>query len=115
MEQKHAEINNDKLSITENAADKLKEILSQQTKEEVGLRIKALPGGCAGVQYRISIEDKKIENDTTFEVAGIKFYVDSNSINLVRGAKIDFLGGIRFKITNPAVETACGCGGKCSL
>ncbi|MFX1252588.1 MAG: HesB/IscA family protein [Promethearchaeota archaeon] len=115
MEQTHVEINTDKLSITENAADKLKEILSNQSKKGAGLRIKAYPGGCAGVQYRVSIEDKKIDNDITFEVAGIKFFVDSNSINLVSGAKIDFLGGIRFKITNPTVETACGCGDKCSL
>ncbi|MFX0063187.1 MAG: HesB/IscA family protein [Candidatus Hermodarchaeota archaeon] len=113
MEQTRVEINNNKLSITENAADKLKEILSEQTKEGVGLRIQALPGGCAGVQYRISIENKTLENDTTFEVAGIRFFVDSHSINLVHGASIEYLGGVRFKITNPNIESGCGCGGNC--
>ena len=113
MEQTHIEINDNALSITENAADKLKEILSEQKKEGVGLRIHALPGGCAGVQYRISIEDKTIDNDTTFEVAGIRVFVDSNSVNLVRGASIDYLGGVRFKITNPNIESGCGCGGSC--
>ncbi|MFX0091003.1 MAG: HesB/IscA family protein [Candidatus Hodarchaeota archaeon] len=103
------------LTITPSAENKLKEILSYQKKEGVGLRLRALPGGCAGIQYTVTIEDNERKTDSIFDVAGIKFFIDTGSLDLIRGAIIEYQGGIRFRITNPNIERGCNCGDTCGI
>lgn len=103
----------DKLIITEKAAEKLKEILKSKNKVGSGLRIQVIAGGCSGHQYAFDFEDKAQEGDNVIEISGVKFYVDAESIQLLRGAKVDYvdsLQGAGFKISNPNAEHTCGCG-----
>ena len=103
----------DKVIVTEKAANKLKEILKSQNKEGMGLRIQVMSGGCSGYQYGFDFEDKAKENDTVIEVLEVKFYVDNESLSMIRGAKVDYvesLQGAGFKISNPKAEHTCGCG-----
>lgn len=103
----------DTLLVTEKAAQKLKEILTQQKKENSGLRIEVVPGGCSGFQYSFDIEDKEQNGDKVLEVQGVKFYVDAQSFDMLKGARLDYvdsLQGAGFKISNPNAHGTCGCG-----
>ncbi len=104
---------NDTVVVTEKAAEKLKNILKEQKKEGYGLRIEVLPGGCSGFQYAFDFENEKKENDTVIEVSGVNFFVDNESIKMLKGARIDYvdsLQGAGFKISNPNAKSTCGCG-----
>lgn len=99
------------LIITEKAAEKLKQILKTQNKEDQGLRISIIPGGCSGSQYDLNITEKRDE-DVTLKEYGVNFYLDKNSEKKLLGSKLDYidtLQGAGFKISNPNVSS-CGCG-----
>ena len=103
----------DKIIITEKAADKLKMILKEQGKDKSGLRIKVVPGGCAGFSYNFSLERNAEQNDNILEINQVKFFLDPESMNRLKGAKLDYvdsLTGAGFKISNPNAHKTCGCG-----
>jgi iron-sulfur cluster assembly protein len=69
-------------------------------------------GGCSGFQYQLAFDEQR-ENDIVFESHGLKLLVDSDSLQYVRGSTIDYeesLQGAGFKVNNPNVVAACGCG-----
>ena len=101
------------LVITEKAAHKLKEILKSQNKENMGLRISVMPGGCSGSQYGFDFEEKANPDDTVMNVVGVNFFVDSQSLQMLRGSKVDYVDSLQnagFKISNPNAHGTCGCG-----
>jgi iron-sulfur cluster assembly accessory protein len=100
------------LLITEKAADKLKELLKQQ-KGEFGLRISVLKGGCSGLQYEFAFDDETSKDDNVFNISGVKFVVDKESFEKLKGSRIDYLDsltGAGFKVSNPNASHTCGCG-----
>ena len=69
-------------------------------------------GGCSGFQYQLAFDEQR-DNDVVFESHGLKLLVDSESLQFVRGSTIDYeesLQGAGFKVENPNVVAACGCG-----
>mgnify|MGYP001461954674 CR=1 FL=1 len=101
------------LIVTEKAVDKLKQIKKEQKKEDCGLRVLVMPGGCSGFQYGFDFEDKKQDGDTVLEVKGQKFFVDKQSLEMLHGSTVDYvesLEGAGFKIENPNAKKGCGCG-----
>ena len=101
----------DNLTITENAAQKAKEILAKKNTQAI--RIGVSSGGCAGSEYHFSFENTKNENDAVVEVDGVKFFVDNASLEKLKGAKVDYVDSLTsagFKITNPNARKTCGCG-----
>jgi iron-sulfur cluster assembly protein len=103
---------NENLVITENAANKAKELLEKREKDNA-LRITVTKGGCAGNEYTFSFEESKQDNDNVVEVSGVKFFINSESMDMLKGSKIDYvdaLQGAGFKITNPNAKSTCGCG-----
>lgn len=103
----------DDISITPKAADKLKEILKNNNKEGMGLRISIGSGGCAGHKYSLELEKEPKENDSVYDVDGSKFFVDKESLEMLKGAKLDYVENLQdagFKIYNPNAKTSCGCG-----
>ena len=107
-----ATLGNDKLTITENAAKKAKELLLEKDNFKA-LRVKVTAGGCAGNQYSFSFENEPKDDDQVIEVGGVNFFIDSNSMSLLKGSKIDYLNTLNdsgFKISNPNASKTCGCG-----
>lgn len=101
------------LTITDKAVGELKRILVDKGKEGYGLRVGVMAGGCSGHQYGFDLENEERDGDTVLELDGVKFYVDKESMPLLKGAKIDYvdaLQGAGFKITNPNAQRTCGCG-----
>jgi iron-sulfur cluster assembly accessory protein len=104
---------NANVKITQEAANKLNEILKKEGKEDHGLRIAVKPGGCSGKSYELTFEVTKNDDDTVIEVHGAKFYFDNASLSELDGSEIDYvesLQGAGFKISNPNAKSTCGCG-----
>ncbi len=102
------------IEITDKGAEKVHEFLaSQQADASVaGLRVGVRGGGCSGFQYQLAFDEQR-ENDVVFESHGLKLLVDGESLQFVRGSTIDYeesLQGAGFKVNNPNVVAACGCG-----
>ena len=101
------------IEVTEKAISKVKSLLEQENKQDHGLRVAVMGGGCSGFQYGLTFESTEQENDTVLEFDGLKIYVDAMSKNHLQGATIDFvdtLEGSGFKIENPNSTGSCGCG-----
>jgi len=107
------EIQTETLSLTDAAASKLRELTAAETSPEIGLRVYVYSGGCSGFKYGMMIEDAPTPEDQMLEANGVKVYVDGKSIDLLRGAQIDYvdtLMGAGFTVNNPNAVAACGCG-----
>ena len=102
------------ITISDKGAEKVHEFLSTQEADVsmAGLRVGVRGGGCSGFQYQLAFDEQR-ENDVVFESHGLKLLVDSESLPFVRGSTIDYeesLQGAGFKVNNPNVVAACGCG-----
>jgi len=102
------------VTITDNGAEKVREFLAAQEADAglAGLRVGVRGGGCSGFQYQLAFDEQR-EDDTVFESHGLKLLVDEASLPYVRGSVIDYeesLQGAGFKVDNPNVVAACGCG-----
>jgi iron-sulfur cluster assembly protein len=102
------------ISITDKGAEKVREFLAAQQADVTlaGLRVGVRGGGCSGFQYQLAFDEQR-ENDIVFESHGLKLLVDNESLQFVSGSTIDYqesLQGAGFKVENPNVVAACGCG-----
>ena len=102
------------IEISDKGAEKVQEFLASQEADAsmAGLRVGVRGGGCSGFQYQLAFDEQR-ENDVVFESHGLKLLVDSESLPFVRGSMIDYeesLQGAGFKVSNPNVVAACGCG-----
>ena len=99
--------------LTANAIAKVKEIMAQQTPVPTGLRVGVVGGGCSGFSYSMAFENGAGMMDKTFDMDGLKVYVDATSIMYLNGCRVDYvesLEGAGFKFENPNVKSTCGCG-----
>ncbi len=105
------------LEITNIAAEKIREVLEEEGKQDAPLRVIALPDDHGGVQYMLALEDDNQPDDTSLDRSGIRFLVDSDSAPFLEKATIDFvedLTRVGFLITNPDYPSMGGCGsGSC--
>ncbi len=100
--------------LTPTAAGKIKELMAGEPGEESSvLRVAVQGGGCSGFEYALGFDQGSQEGDHELELHGVTVVVDPFSAPYLRGATIDFLNGLQesgFKIDNPNVSSACGCG-----
>ncbi len=101
------------ITVTPKAAEKVKEFMKQEGKDDLFLRVYVSGGGCSGLSYGMGFEEKSDEDDTVIEEHGVKLLVDSYSSRHLKGTEIDYiesLMGAGFKINNPNVTKSCSCG-----
>ena len=102
------------VTLTERAADKVKALMAQEPAGEAEvLRIAIRGGGCGGFEYALGFDRGAQAGDHELEFHGVRVVVDPFSAPYLQGSTIDFLEGLQesgFKIENPNVTTACGCG-----
>lgn len=102
----------DSLTLTPAAAARVAHIARRQAKEPV-LRLSVEGGGCSGFQYRFGLAEGIESDDLVSETDGVRLVVDPVSLDLVAGARVDYvesLGGAAFKVNNPQAAAGCGCG-----
>lgn len=100
------------VTITERAAEKIKELLAAEQKEGQGLRVKVVGGGCSGLQYKVDFDAQRA-GDRIFEKEGAKVLVDMKSLLYLNGTELDYKEELMqsgFIFQNPNVKRACGCG-----
>ncbi len=102
------------ITLTDKGAEKVREFLAAQNAatETAGLRVGVRGGGCSGFQYALAFDEQR-DDDSVFEDKGIRLLVDRSSLPYVKGSVIDFVDGLQgagFKVDNPNVVAACGCG-----
>ena len=102
------------ITLTDKGAEKVREFLASQGSEveTAGLRVGVRGGGCSGFQYALAFDQQR-DGDEVFEDQGIRLLVDAPSLPYVSGSTIDYvddLQGAGFKVENPNVIAACGCG-----
>ena len=101
------------MNVTQNAAQHLRSLLDAQKQSAGrGLRVQITKGGCSGMHYEMTLDEKK-EGDAVVESEGVEFFIDPESAEYLRGATLDFrdgLTGTGFQIVNPNASRTCGCG-----
>lgn len=102
------------ITMTDKGAEKVRDFLSAQQADMAvsGLRVGVRGGGCSGFQYQLAFDVQR-ESDAVFESHGLKLLVDAECLPYVEGSVIDYeesLQGAGFKVNNPNVVAACGCG-----
>ena len=100
------------LALTPSAAARVAAIATRQNKPAI-LRLSIEGGGCSGFQYRFGLADTAEADDAVAETDGVRLVVDSVSLDLVQGARVDYvesLGGAAFRVDNPMAAAGCGCG-----
>lgn len=105
------------IALTPAAAARVAAIAVRQNKPAI-LRLSVEGGGCSGFQYKFGLADAPEAGDTVAETDGVQLVVDDVSLDLVRGAAVDFvesLGGAAFKVENPQAASGCGCGTSFSI
>ena len=102
------------VSLTPNAAEKIRELMAEDPEGESSvLRVAIQGGGCSGFQYGLGFDAGPVEDDATLEQHGVTIVIDAYSAPYLKGATIDFLNGLEesgFKIDNPNASASCGCG-----
>jgi iron-sulfur cluster assembly accessory protein len=101
------------ITLTDTAADKVKQLITAEGDEALALRVAVRPGGCSGFSYEMFFDSDVATDDLTVEKGGVRVIVDPSSAQLLTGATLDYKDGLDqsgFAITNPNAERTCGCG-----
>ena len=101
------------INVSETAATKINELLTEEGKAGSGLRVFVQGGGCSGFQYGLMIEEAEGSGDQVYESNGVRLFVDPVSISYLKGAEVDFVDTVTgggFTIKNPQATSTCGCG-----
>ena len=100
------------ITLTENAAKQIRTQLEKRGKG-LGLRVGIKKVGCSGFAYTFDYADEIRADDQAFDGHDAKVVVDSESMAVLDGARLDFVReGLKqmFKFENPNVDATCGCG-----
>ena len=103
----------DPLIFTDDAANKVKQLIEEEGNTELKLRVFVSGGGCSGFQYGFTFDEIVNEDDTVMNKNGVQLLIDPMSFQYLVGAEIDYqesLDGAQFVIKNPNATTTCGCG-----
>src|SRR6476646_4358518 len=101
------------VNVSETAASKINELLTEEGKTGSGLRVFVQRGGCSGFQYGLMIEEGGGTGDKVYVSNGVKLFVDPVSVSYLKGAEVDFVDTVTgggFTIKNPNATSTCGCG-----
>ncbi len=106
------------LGFTAAAAQKVRELITEEGNLALKLRVYISGGGCSGFQYGFSFDEQQSDDDYVLERDGVALLVDPLSLQYLAGAEIDYrenLSGAQFVIRNPNARTTCGCGSSFSV
>ncbi len=101
------------IQLTQTAAGKVKELLEEEGRADISLRVAVQPGGSSGLRYAMYLDDQLSDKDVTADQFGVRLVVDKMSAPYLTQAKIDFVDSLEasgFTIDNPAAQGSCACG-----
>jgi len=101
------------ITLSDRAASRVKEIISQAKEEIVGVRVGVASGGCAGMSYVMEYAKIVNPNDEVIEEKGVKVLIDPKAIMYLLGTEMDYKKeelSSTFVFKNPNETERCGCG-----
>ena len=101
------------IKLSDNAAVRIKEIMTNAEKESLGVRVSVKTGGCAGMSYVMEYTKEVNPNDEVIEDKGVKVFVDSAAVMYLLGTEMDYKQeemSSTFVFNNPNETERCGCG-----
>jgi len=101
------------ITLTEQAASKVGELIEAEGGEGVALRVAVQPGGCSGFSYDMFFDTDISDTDITTTYGAVNVVVDASSAQMLNGATLDYKDGLQgagFSIDNPNAQSSCGCG-----
>tara|TARA_Y100001970_G_scaffold271365_1_gene366522 strand:- start:35 stop:370 length:336 start_codon:yes stop_codon:yes gene_type:complete len=101
------------IKLSDNAANRIKEIMSKADNSTIGVRVGVKSGGCAGMSYVMEYAKEAKKNEEIIEDKGVKVFIDSNAIMYLLGTEMDYKTdkfSSQFVFKNPNETERCGCG-----
>ena len=101
------------IKLSDNAAKRIKEIMSQAENSAVGVRVGVKSGGCAGMSYIMEYAKDIKDNEEIIEEKGVKVLIDPKAIMYLLGTEMDYKKekfSSQFVFKNPNETERCGCG-----
>jgi iron-sulfur cluster assembly protein len=101
------------VTLTDRAAERVKEIMARAEKPYAGLRVGVKNGGCAGQEYVLEYAEAAAPLDEVVEDKGVTILVDPKAVLFLIGTEVDYEVGrlaAKFTFRNPNQTDACGCG-----
>ena len=101
------------ITLSVSAAERIKQIMSSDTNNSVGVRIGVKSGGCAGMSYVMEYTKTSNPNDEVIEDKGVKVFIDPGAIMYLLGTEMDYKKeqfSSSFVFNNPNETERCGCG-----
>ena len=116
---------NEQIQVTDAAAKKVHQLISEEGNEQLKLRVYIVGGGCSGFQYGFAFDEKQNDDDLLVQkiIIGhdkisVGIIIDAMSMLYLTGAEVDYvesLQGSHFVVNNPNAQTTCGCGASFSI
>jgi len=101
------------ITLSNSAATRIKEIMSKDEKNSLGVRVGVKSGGCAGMSYIMEYTKEINPNDEVIEDKGVKVFIDAGAILYLLGTEMDYKKeefSSTFVFKNPNETERCGCG-----
>ena len=101
------------IKLSDNAASRIKEIMSKADNTTIGVRVGVKSGGCAGMSYVMEYAKEAKKNEEVIEDKGVKVFIDANAIMYLLGTEMDYKidkFSSQFVFKNPNETERCGCG-----
>jgi len=101
------------ITLSDNAAERIKEIMAKAKEPSIGVRIGVKTGGCAGMSYVMEYAKSTNSNDEVIEDKGVKVLIDPKAIMYLLGTEMDYKKeelSSSFVFKNPNETERCGCG-----
>ena len=101
------------IKLSDNAATRIKEIMSKADNTTIGVRVGVKSGGCAGMSYVMEYAKEAKKNEEVIEDKGVKVFIDPNAIMYLLGTEMDYKTdkfSSQFVFKNPNETERCGCG-----
>ena len=101
------------ITLSDSAAERIKDIMSKAEKDSLGVRVGVKSGGCAGMSYVMEYTKNPNPNDEVIEEKGVKVFIDSAAVMYLFGTEMDFKKekfSSQFVFNNPNETERCGCG-----
>jgi len=101
------------MTLTEAAAERVREIMNRSERPVVGLRVGVKNGGCAGMEYTMEWADRQEKLDEVVEDKGVTIFIDPKAVLFLLGTEMDYrVEKLKsgFVFDNPNQTSACGCG-----
>ena len=106
-------MNKQVITLSDRAADRVKEIMAKADEPIIGVRVGVASGGCAGMSYVMEYAKKIDPSDELIEDKGVKVFIDPGAIMYLLGTEMDYKKeqfSSSFVFNNPNETERCGCG-----